>query len=226
MNLSKLGDKNPYQDELATPIHIIGCGSVGSTQAELLARYGFKNFKLYDFDIVESKNIVNQMFFSEDINHKKTEALRDLLLRVNPEINETGKITLFSDGYKKQPLSGFVFLCVDNIDLRRQICESNKYNNYIKAVFDYRTLRFDAQHYAADWSDKSAVANLIASMQFTHEEAKAETPVSACGIEIGEAAVVRGIVVDGTTNFFNFIKNKVVSPFISSAPYNHNILAM
>ena len=40
-------------------IHIIGCGSVGSTIAELLMRYGLKKFDLYDFDIVEEKNIAN-----------------------------------------------------------------------------------------------------------------------------------------------------------------------
>ena len=30
MDLSKLGDINPYQKELSTTIHIVGCGSVGS----------------------------------------------------------------------------------------------------------------------------------------------------------------------------------------------------
>lgn len=45
-------------------IHIIGCGSVGSTVAELLARYGLTKFTLWDMDFVEPKNIVNQMFSS------------------------------------------------------------------------------------------------------------------------------------------------------------------
>lgn len=74
MDLSKLGDINPYQKELSTTIHIVGCGSVGSTQAELLARYGFCKFKLYDFDFVESKNLCNQMFFNPDLNHNKAES--------------------------------------------------------------------------------------------------------------------------------------------------------
>ena len=33
-------------------IHIIGCGSVGSTVAELLARFGLAKLALYDFDAV------------------------------------------------------------------------------------------------------------------------------------------------------------------------------
>ena len=38
-------------------IHIIGCGSVGSTLAENLARCGVTKMTLWDFDTVESHNI-------------------------------------------------------------------------------------------------------------------------------------------------------------------------
>ena len=49
MNLSKLEMVfNP--DDISGQIHIIGCGSVGSTVAELLARYGLKNFTLWDME--------------------------------------------------------------------------------------------------------------------------------------------------------------------------------
>ena len=44
--------------------HIIGCGSIGSHVAELLARYGIKKLTLYDFDVVEPHNLVNQNFYS------------------------------------------------------------------------------------------------------------------------------------------------------------------
>ena len=52
--------------------HIIGCGSVGSTVAALLARLGVTKFVLYDFDRVEAHNLANQMFIHKDI---KTERL-------------------------------------------------------------------------------------------------------------------------------------------------------
>jgi hypothetical protein len=224
MDLSKLGDENPYKDFLNTPIHIIGCGSIGSTVAELISRYGFKNFKLYDFDFVEGKNICNQMFFDDDIGTNKTVAVEKLLLRVNPDLN--GHIKRFEEGYCGQPLSGFVFLCVDNIELRREIAEKNKYNPNIRAMFDYRTLLKDAQHYGCDWKDKSSVANFIETMQFSHEEAQEETPVSACGVVLGEAAVIRSIVTQGVTNFLNFLRNGKMSPLIMSSPYNHSVLAM
>ena len=65
-------------------IHIIGCGSVGSTIAELLMRYGLKKFDLYDFDFVEEKNIANQMFRQNDVGQPKVEALKDLMVEINP----------------------------------------------------------------------------------------------------------------------------------------------
>ena len=73
MNLNKHKEFfNP--EELEEEIHIIGCGSVGSTVAELLARYGLENFVLYDFDVVEPKNLNNQMFTRRDIGKNKAEA--------------------------------------------------------------------------------------------------------------------------------------------------------
>ena len=60
-------------------IHIIGCGSVGSTVAELLARFGITDFVLYDFDTVEPHNIVNQMFTAKHIYKPKVEALKEML---------------------------------------------------------------------------------------------------------------------------------------------------
>ena len=54
-------------------IHIIGCGSVGSTVAENLARSGVTKMTLWDFDMVEPKNIANQMFIQADIGKPKVE---------------------------------------------------------------------------------------------------------------------------------------------------------
>ena len=69
MNLSKSSEFfNPSM--IQHSIHIIGCGAVGSTLAENLVRLGLTRFTLWDFDQVESKNIVNQMFFSDQIGTK------------------------------------------------------------------------------------------------------------------------------------------------------------
>ena len=73
-------------------------------------------------------------------------------------------------------------------------------------MFDFRMGLDDAQHYAADWSNKDMVENLYRSMDFTHEEAKEATPVSACGTTLSVITTIRVIVSLGISNMINFIK--------------------
>ena len=204
-------------------IHIIGCGSVGSTIAENLARLGIENFVLYDFDKVEAKNIANQMFVNSDVGTPKVEATKRLICSINPEA-ET-RIEMFPEGYTGQKLNGYVFLCVDNIELRKAICERNKMNRQIKAVFDFRTRLEDAQCYAANWADLRQVRNLIDTMDFTHEEAKAATPTSACGVVLGVAPTVRMVCTLGVCNFMNFVKTEKLRPVMVCNPFAGDIFS-
>lgn len=217
MNLSKSYDF--FKPESVTErIHIIGCGAVGSTIGELIARTGLTNIVLYDFDTVEAHNIANQMFTSDDIGRNKAEALKDLMVKINPDAERDIKVV--TKGYTGQRISGYVFLAVDNIDLRRKICQDNLKNRYIKAVFDVRIRLEDAQHYAADWKNEEMVSNLLASMNFTHEEAQAETPRSACNLELSIAPTVRDICAKAVINFMNFAKGGTLMKVVTSNPWN------
>lgn len=199
-------------------IHIVGCGSVGSTLAENLARCGMTKFTLWDFDRVEAHNIVNQMFTEQDVGRPKVEALRDILININPEIAD--KIELKPDGWNGKLMSGYVFLAVDSIDLRREIVEKHMNSPCVKAMFDFRTLLESAQHYAANWSDYKAKQDFMRSMQFSHDEAKSETPVSACGITLGVATTVRLICGLGVNNFINFVKGNGLKKLIIIDGFN------
>lgn len=187
-------------------IHIIGCGSVGSTIAENLARAGVTKFTLWDFDIVEPKNIANQMFIQADVGKPKVEALTRILSDINPDVLD--EVKTMPEGWNGQKLSGYVFLCVDNIDLRREIVEKHFDNIFVKAMFDVRTRLTDAQHYAADWSQHKQKENFLASMNFSHDEAKEETPVSACNVELSVCPTVRIICALAAANFMNFWNGK------------------
>ena len=193
-------------------IHIIGCGSVGSTVAENLARCGVKNFTLWDFDVVESKNIANQMFTQEDVGNPKVEALTRILTEINPDIAESVKHQ--PKGWNGERLSGYVFLCVDNIEIRRAIVEKHFDYPYIKAMFDFRTRLTDAQHYAALWSEYKQKKNFLASMQFSHEEAKEDTPVSACNVELSVCPTIRIICAYGVANFMNVWNEKPIKNMV------------
>lgn len=213
-----------FQPEKCTDtIHIIGCGSVGATVAECLARFGLTRFKLYDFDIVEAHNIANQIFDETHIGKPKVDCTLDIISRINSACRES--TTLFKDGYTGQRLNGYVFLCVDNIDLRRQIAETNRTNIYIKGMFDFRTRLVDAQHYAADWSNHEMVEAFLSTMQFSHDEAKEETPVSACNVALSVTPTVRIISYMGVINFLNFVKNgaKALKKMVLADPFDFAI---
>lgn len=211
MDLSKSYDF--FQPEKDTArIHIVGCGSVGSTLAENLARCGVTKMTLWDFDTVEAHNIVNQMFRQQDVGKPKVEALKDILMDINPEIKDD--VELKPKGWEGKLMSGYIFLCVDNIELRRTIVEKHMDSPYVKAVFDFRTLLESAQHYAADWSNYKMKQDLLKSMQFSHEEAAEETPVSACGVTLGVATTVRLICALGVNNYINFVKGNGIKKLI------------
>lgn len=222
MNLSKSYEF--FQpDKFSDRIHIIGCGSVGSVVAENLARFGITRMTLYDFDTVEPRNLANQMFTQDDVGRPKVEALADMLHRINPEIDND--LVLVPKGYTGQKLSGYVFLCVDNIDLRREIATANKSNTFIKGMFDFRTGLTDAQHYAADWKDMKMVQGFLNSMAFTHEEAKASTPVSACNVTLSVCPTVRAIVALGVANFINFVKGGPLKKIMSIDAFSPSLEA-
>ena len=220
LNISKSYDFFKPED-CKERIHVIGCGSVGSTVAELLVRFGLTKLTLYDFDKVEPKNLGNQIFRQEHVGTAKIVALTDMLCEINPEVKNLIKV--HPEGYTSQMLSGYTFLCVDNIELRREIAVANKDNPYVKAMFDWRTALTSAQHYAADWSDMKMVGDFIRSMEFTHEEAVAETPVSACNVTLSVAPTVRIVSSLGVTNFINFIKGDGLKKLILIDAFNFTL---
>ena len=211
-------------DMLESRVHIIGCGAIGSTVAENLVRFGITKITLYDFDTVEAHNIANQMLRHTDIGKLKIDALAEYLTEINPEC--AADLKLVKEGWTGQRLSGYVFLCVDNIDLRREIATACKENTFVKGMFDFRMRLTDAQHYAADWSDQKMVETFIKSMAFSHDEAKEATPVSACNITLSVVPTVREVVALGVSNFINFVKGGPLKKMILIDAFAFDVVAV
>lgn len=217
MNLNKhLEFFNPL--ELEEEIHIIGVGAIGSNLALMLTRLGCNNIHLYDFDKVEPINIANQNYFADQVQQDKTLATLQNLLQINPEL----EFQIHNKGWQPgEVMSGYIFLCLDNIDLRRQIVESCKNNKYITAILDFRMGLDDAQHYMAEVSNPKAVDRLLETMDFTHEEAKKALPVSACGTSLSVLPTIWTVISAGVANFINYCKKGeykhtiLVNPFMS-----------
>jgi len=221
MNLNKHREFfDPLKD--TGSIHIIGVGAVGSTIAEQLVRLGVEKLHIYDYDVVSPHNITNQMFFDDQIGRQKTDAIKETLQRINPSLS----ITIHPMGYGKQPLAGTIFLCVDSIELRKNIATQNQYNPNITAMFDCRMRLTDAQHYAADWSKPKSVETFIDSMQFTSEEAKADTPISACGTTLSVNPTVRILCSYCVSNYINFVNSGTLTQFILLDAFKYATLAI
>ncbi len=62
---------------------ICGLGAIGSNLAESLARQGFKNFFIIDFDRIEEHNIGTQSYSLDEIGALKTSALSNHLYRIS-----------------------------------------------------------------------------------------------------------------------------------------------
>lgn len=196
-------------NDIKAPVHVLGCGAIGSVLLEMFTRLGIQEIHIYDFDIVEPANVANQMFMQRHIGQPKETAVIEIMKMINPEIK-----VIAHGKYINQPLRGYIFLCVDNIDLRRQITTAQKYNPYVLAVFDFRMRLTDAQHYGADWSNEKMKDALLDTMAFSHAEAQAATPINACGSTLSIAPTVRTIVSLGVTNFINFLKGKPIKKMI------------
>jgi len=68
-------------------IGIAGAGGLGSNCAAALARSGVGTLVIADYDVIEPANLNRQFYFTDQLGMKKTEALKENLLRANGEIN-------------------------------------------------------------------------------------------------------------------------------------------
>ena len=90
-------------------------------------------------------------------------------------------------------------------------------------MFDVRTRLVDAQSFAAAWNDVPMVDNFLKSMAFSHEEAKAETPVTACNVEMSVAPTIRIICSYCVANFMNFVRTKEIKKIITIDAFNFDV---
>ena len=67
---------------------IVGCGGIGCTTAEMLARAGLGQISLIDADTIEVSNLQRQIGFTQhDVGYYKSEVLAKRLKQINPYID-------------------------------------------------------------------------------------------------------------------------------------------
>jgi ubiquitin-like modifier-activating enzyme 5 len=84
--LKKMGIVANYETIRDFAVAVVGLGGVGSVAAEMLTRCGIGKLLLFDYDKVELANM-NRLFFTPDqVGLYKTEASRDTLGKINPDV--------------------------------------------------------------------------------------------------------------------------------------------
>ena len=68
----------------ATPIAVFGCGALGSSIAELLARGGVRQMSLVDSDTIKYGNLCRHTLEGSSVGVNKAQALAERLSRANP----------------------------------------------------------------------------------------------------------------------------------------------
>ena len=183
--------------------HVIGCGAIGSHVCEELARIGIPEVHIYDFDTVDAHNITNQMFLYTDIGMLKVDACEAAMKGINPDMIIHKHPKGIEEPYV---VNGVCILCVDNIELRKKIVKANYHNPYCKAFMDFRMRLTDAQYYFAQAGISFEKDLILATMDFTHEEAHEATPVSACGVELSVVYTVKAITAFGIANMVKWLQ--------------------
>jgi sulfur carrier protein ThiS adenylyltransferase len=67
-------------------VGIAGAGGLGSNCAVALARSGVGTLVISDFDVIEEQNLNRQYYFTDQTGMMKTIALKENILRINPEV--------------------------------------------------------------------------------------------------------------------------------------------
>lgn len=140
-------------------IACVGCGSAGSNILDQMIRLNYfdKGYALIDFDIVESKNLRNQMFTREHIGLNKTSSLRSILRTIKNipvlDFNKKYEDFPFNDYKFDYIISGF-----DSIECRLGLLEkilSKEIES--KYLIDARYNDLDASLFMVDLANEEEI---------------------------------------------------------------------
>lgn len=136
---------------LVEKITIIGAGAVGSWTCLALAKMGFTNLTVFDFDRVDIVNLNSQFYPVGAVGQMKVLALRNMILQF------TGvEISVSDNAYAGGAVNGIVIAAVDSMKVRRLIWEQHKNLAFqTRAIIDPRMGAESALLYVMNPSEPS-----------------------------------------------------------------------
>jgi hypothetical protein len=142
-------------------ITVVGAGAIGSFLVLQLAKMGFSNIEVWDFDSIEVENMSSQFYRFSDIGKKKVFALRDLVW----DFTEI-KIHALAQKYVSRGTPRVLVSAVDSMKSRKSIWSTAKGIEGLWFI-DPRMGAMDAALYNAradvsgdrDWYEKTLVSD-------------------------------------------------------------------
>lgn len=107
-------------EQLSLPIHIVGCGGIGSMAALALAKMGCQQIFLYDDDSLQDHNIPNQFYRLSDVGREKVDALASIIRDFSD-----ASVTPISERVTMRQFRGIVICAVDSMKTRIEIWRSS-----------------------------------------------------------------------------------------------------
>ncbi|MCF0110327.1 MAG: tRNA threonylcarbamoyladenosine dehydratase [Erysipelotrichaceae bacterium] len=115
--LEYLIHKDGVQKLKESKVLVVGVGGVGSFAAEGLARSGIGTLILVDHDVIDETNINRQIHaLHTTVGQKKTEAMKERILQINPECNVITYPVFVEEGNLPELVRDVDFI-VDAIDV-------------------------------------------------------------------------------------------------------------
>jgi len=120
--------------DLEFPVHVVGCGGIGSPTALAMAKMGCKDMTLHDHDTVENHNLPNQIYRLADVGMAKVESLAKTI----EDFTGVTPLTSLEQIAADSKLVGLVVSGVDSMAARKEIWQAIKYKTGITLYVDAR----------------------------------------------------------------------------------------
>ena len=170
-------------DDRDVSIAIIGAGAIGSFTALSLAKMGFINLAVYDYDSIDAVNMNCQFYRTSDIGKQKVVALAELVKDfTDADIDVHDKQIQDGDFIK----ADIVISAVDSIQVRKIIFDNSACKWFIdpRMGAEYANLR------TVDMFDSKTKANyaksLYASDEVEHERCTAKATMYTVNLLAGQ----------------------------------------
>ena len=163
-------------ETLDVPIHLIGCGGIGSFTALVLSKMGVQHLHLYDPDAIEEHNLPNQLFRLRDVGRFKVEALQEIIQEFAGAPVEIQLVEV-----EARRMTGVVISGVDSMRARKAIwARSIRYRAGVLRYLDARMGAEVARIYAVNPTDPDDI-RLYEKTLYADEDAEV-LPCTAAAI--------------------------------------------